>query len=221
MNQEMLKRQVADAVTDFITPGEILGVGAGTTVHHLIEAIAEKSIHIKGLVVCSSEAKQLAQKHGFKVLTLAEVGQLELYIDGTDEVNDALCCLKGGGGAATLEKITASIASRFICIADESKLVTRLGKNAPVAIEVLQEARGSVARACIGLGGRPVYREGFITQHGHEIIDVYHLNLSEPIQLETRLNNMPGVVGHGLFAVNRPDLLLLSNQSGIRTLKPN
>jgi ribose 5-phosphate isomerase A len=218
MTQDELKQFVAREVVNYILPNEVLGLGAGSTVEHLIREIAKQQVEIKGVVVCSESARLVAIKEGLEVFPLSQVGRLSLYIDGADEVDASLCCLKGGGCAATLEKITASVSDRFICIVDESKLSSRLGKKAPVSIEVIKQARSAVSRACVGLGGRPVYREGFISQHGNDIIDVYDLPLSQPIALEEKLNNIPGVVGHGLFAILRPHSLLLASSKGIKTI---
>tara|TARA_A100001015_G_scaffold315218_1_gene426534 strand:+ start:2698 stop:3363 length:666 start_codon:yes stop_codon:yes gene_type:complete len=219
MSQDHEKIQVAKAALHYIDPNTILGLGAGSTVTCLLNEIEKAGIELKGVVTASSAIAEQADRLRFNVMSINEVSDLHVYIDGADEVNRSLLCLKGGGGAQTLEKVMARMSKEFICIVDQTKLVKLMGKNIPVSIEVINSSRSFVARECRKLNGRPVYRSNFKTDHGNDIIDVYDFDLSQPIKLEETLNQIPGVVGHGLFALDRPNLLLVESNGQIEKIK--
>lgn len=217
MKQDQQKKSVAENVLEHIPHDAILGVGTGTTVNFFIEALTK----IKGKIECTvSSSKSTTEKLkalNIPVYDLNSVTQLDVYIDGVDEITKHMHCIKGGGGALTGEKILAEVAKKFICIADESKLVNVLG-TFPLPIEVIPMARSSVARTLVKMGGDPIYREGVITDYGNVILDVHNLDILDPVKLEADLNQIPGIVTNGLFARRKPDLLLLATQSGIKTL---
>src|SRR6185369_8663917 len=197
--QQEMKRRVAAAALQYLEDGMILGVGTGSTVNALLDQLGPWVGRLKG-AVSSSEASTLRLRAlGIPVLDLNEVDSLSLYIDGADEANERLQLIKGGGAALTREKIVAAAARRFICIADESKLVARLGRF-PLPVEVIPMARSLVARELATLGGRPVYRAGVVTDNGNHILDVHDLAIDDPVGLETRINQITGVVTVGLFA---------------------
>ena len=215
---DQLKLVAAEAAMDFVSQGDVLGLGTGSTVDAFIRILGARKPELEGIVASSMHTKAAVEALGYEVIDLNQVASIPVYIDGTDEINANLYCLKGGGGAQTGEKIVRSVAKQFVCIADESKWVTRLGTKVPVAIEVLTMARSAVARRCVKLGGNPVYRDGFKTDAGNVILDVYDLPLSEPLKLEQRLNDIPGVVAHGLFAREAADVLLLATNQGIKKI---
>lgn len=221
MSQDQLKQAVAEAALAYIRPllenDSVIGIGTGSTANLFIDALAS----IKGLVnatVASSEASTARLKsHGIPVYDLNTVDQVDFYIDGADESNAALQLIKGGGAALTREKIVAAVAAKFICIADESKLVHTLGQF-PLPVEVIPMARSHVARELVKLGGDPVYREGVVTDNGNVILDVYNFPIPQPLAMEQKINNITGVVTNGLFALRPADVLLLGTDSGVRTL---
>jgi ribose 5-phosphate isomerase A len=215
-SQDELKKQAAEAALGYVEGG-VIGVGTGSTVNHFIDALATLKGRIEG-AVSSSEAssKRLAQ-HGIPVLDLNAVGSLSLYVDGADESNQSLQLIKGGGGALTREKIVAAASERFVCIADESKLVSVLGRF-PLPVEVIPMARSYVARELAKLGGNPVWREGYTTDNGNLILDVHGLQIAEPLALEQDINNIAGVVTVGIFALRPADVMILGSASGPRTL---
>jgi ribose 5-phosphate isomerase A len=221
MSQDQLKQAVADAALEYIRPllenDSVIGIGTGSTANLFIDALAG----IKGLVnatVASSEASAARLKgHGIPVYDLNTVNQVDFYIDGADETNAALQLIKGGGAALTREKIVAAVAAKFICIADESKLVHTLGQF-PLPVEVIPMARSHVARELVKLGGDPIYREGVVTDNGNVILDVYNFPIPQPLAMEQKINNITGVVTNGLFALRPADVLLLGTASGVRTL---
>lgn len=215
-SQLQLKRAVAQAVLSHIEEDMILGVGTGSTVNCLIELLPQ--MHIKGAVASSKVTQDKLEALGIEVMDLNFVGELDLYIDGADEVNPNLQLIKGGGGALTREKIVAAASKEFICLVDESKWVTTLGREFPVPIEVLPQARSYVARELVKLGGEPVYREGFVTDYGNIILDTYDLDIQSASEMEQRLNNIVGVVCNGVFAANQADKLLIARPSGVETL---
>ena len=217
MNQDTLKKQVAEAALRYITDDVIVGVGSGSTVNYFIEALAKIKGKIKGAVAASIETENRLKALHIPVYDLNSVDSLSVYIDGADEFNAFKYLLKGGGGALTREKIIATAAKQFICIADETKEVKTLGKF-PVAIEVIPMARGLVARAVVKLGGQPDYRTGFKTDNGNIILDVHQLDLINPLQLEETLNNIAGVVCNGIFAKRSADKILVAHQQGIREI---
>lgn len=219
MTPEDKKRNAAEAAIDYVKPGSTIGVGTGSTVNHFIDLLAEKMKGKVSAAVSSSEASsERLRAHGIKVVELNEVGELDLYVDGADESNHQLHLIKGGGGALTREKIVAAASAVFVCIADDSKLVTTLGAF-PLPVEVIPMARGLVIGALQGLGGDPRLREGFITDNGNQILDVHGLQIDDPIDMEIRINQIVGVVCVGLFAHRPADLLILGSDDGIRSIQ--
>lgn len=214
MDQNEQKRQVAIAALEFINSGCALGVGTGSTVNHLIDALPAIRNQIQSVVSSSVESTRRLQEHGFEVSELSEVGRCDLYIDGADEANKHFHLIKGGGGALTREKIIAAASRKFICIADESKLVGALG-GFPLPVEVIPMARSYVAREMIKYRGQPVWREGFITDNGNEILDIHNLNITNPVDMESRISLLPGVVTVGLFAHKPADVLLIGGVNGV------
>ena len=212
------KRMVAEAALAFIEPGTTLGVGTGSTVNCLIELLPSVRDRIDQVTSSSSASTTLLETNGFKVTTLNEVGPLDLYIDGTDESNKRLQLIKGGGAALTREKVLAGAARKFLCIADDSKLVGMLG-SFPLPIEVLPMAQEFVARQLIKLRAQPVWRDGVITDNGNHILDVHDLAISNPLEMETRLNQIPGIVTVGIFAHRSADILLLAGDEGVREMR--
>jgi len=216
MTADELKKQAAWAALEYIEDG-IVGVGTGSTVNHFIDALATIKGRIDGAVSSSIVSEQRLKEHGIPVLDLNEVGDIAIYVDGADESNHNLQLIKGGGGALTREKIIAAASEKYVCIADESKLVDVLGKF-PLPVEVIPMARSYVAREIVKLGGQPVYREGFITDNSNVILDVHGWDIMEPIELEKTLNNIVGVVTNGLFAMRPADVLLLGSEDGTKTV---
>lgn len=217
MGSDTLKKAAAEAAIAYVPRGEVLGVGTGSTVNYFIQALEKMKDDIPGAVSSSNASTRLLEAAGIRVLSLNEVHELSVYVDGTDEVNRHLQLIKGGGGALTREKILAAASRKFVCIADHSKLVGALGAF-PLPIEVIPMARSLIARKLVKLGGRPVLREGFKTDNNNLILDVHDLTINEPIQLEQTLNNIPGVVTNGLFAARPADVLILAEEGGVRTI---
>ncbi len=219
MTPEDKKRNAAKAAIDYVKPGSTIGVGTGSTVNHFIDLLAEEMRGKVTATVSSSEASSdRLRGHGIKVVDLNEVGELDLYVDGADESNHQLHLIKGGGGALTREKIIAAASAVFVCIADDSKLVTTLGAF-PLPVEVIPMARGLVAGALQGLGGDPRLREGFVTDNGNQILDVHGLQINDPVDMEIRINQITGVVCVGLFAHRPADVLILGTDDGIRSVQ--
>ncbi|ELA08480.1 ribose-5-phosphate isomerase A [Moraxella macacae 0408225] len=214
--QQQLKQAAAKQALTLIEPGMILGVGTGSTVNCLIDLLAK--VNLKGAVASSQVTENKLKALGIEVLDLNQTGELDLYIDGADEVNSGLELIKGGGGALTREKIVAAASKQFICMVDDSKWVQTLGVAFPVAIEVLPQARSYVARELVKLGGEPVYREGFVTDYGNLILDVYDLDIGDPLAMEQCINNITGVVCNGIFAKRKADKLLIARQTGVEIL---
>jgi len=212
------KRNAAKAALEFIQPGMTLGVGTGSTVDFLIEMLPGIRDQIDRVVSSSKASTKLLEEHGFAVATLNEVGDYDIYVDGADESNKRLQLIKGGGGALTREKILAAAARRFICIVDDSKLVGMLGKF-PLPIEVLPMAQEMVSRRLVKMRGQPVWREGFITDNGNHILDVHDLQITNPLEMEARINRIPGVVTVGIFAERTADILLIGEDSGVREVR--
>lgn len=212
------KRMAAQAALDYVKPGMVVGVGTGSTVNYFIDALATMKHDIDGAVSSSQASTERLKQHGIAVYDLNGVADLPIYVDGADEVNRHKQMIKGGGGALTGEKIIAAVAEKFICIADESKLVTALG-DFPLPVEVLPMARSYVARQIVQLGGDPVLREDFISDHGNVILDIYNLNIGKPIELEQQLNQITGLVTNGLFADRGADVVLLSDGTQVRVLE--
>lgn len=214
---EALKYKAAEAALKYIDGIPILGIGTGSTVNYFIDLLAGFKSQIEGAVSSSEGTTERLKKLGIPVLDLNAVGGLEIYIDGADEINPNLQLIKGGGGALTREKIIAAASRKFVCIADEGKYVDYLGRF-PLPIEVIPMARSFVARQMVKLGGRPQWREGYITDNGNQIIDVHNLEIFKPIELEQTINNIPGVVTVGIFALRPADVVLLGTESGVKTL---
>ena len=217
MSSDKLKKAAAEAALDYIEPGDIVGIGTGSTVNYFIDGLAAVKGKIDGAVASSEASAGRLAKHGIEVMDLNHVGTLRIYVDGADEATRHLHLIKGGGGALTREKIVAEAAEKFVCIADHSKLVDRLGKF-PLPVEVIPMAQSLVARALARLGGQPALRSGFKTDNGNIIIDVQNLDIMNPVEMEREINQMPGVVTVGLFARRGADLLLLGSEDGVQTL---
>jgi len=217
MTQDELKKMVAEAALEYVVPGTIIGIGTGSTANHFIDCLAGIKGKIDGTVASSNASAERLAAHGIPVMDLNSAGELSLYVDGADESNHYLQLVKGGGGALTREKIVAASAEKFVCIADGSKLVDVLGAF-PLPVEVIPMARSMVARELVKLGGQPVYREGFVTDNGNDILDVHNLEIMEPAKLEQTLNNIPGMVTNGLFALRPADVLLLGTEEGVKKI---
>jgi ribose 5-phosphate isomerase A len=221
LSQQDLKQQAADAALALIEPlltaQAVIGVGTGSTADLFIDSLARYRGRFRGAVASSERSAKRLSALGILVLDLNEVQTMPVYVDGADEINSQLHMIKGGGGALTREKIVSFVAQQFICIADESKLVESLGRF-PLPIEVLPMARESVARVTQQLGGKPVLRQGFITDNGNQILDVHGLMIDDAPELERQLNNIPGVVTNGLFAIRPAHFALLATQQGVRRL---
>lgn len=218
MQQNEKKRQAALAALEYIADGAALGVGTGSTVNFFIDALPEIRDKISKIVSSSEASTELLQSHGFEVSTLAETGDLDLYVDGADEANKHFHLIKGGGGALTREKIVAAAARKFVCIIDDTKMVGSLGAF-PLPVEVIPMARSYVARQFVKMRGRPVYREGFVTDNGNEILDIYDLNITNPPELEERVSRMAGVVTVGIFAHRGADVIIMAGDQGITKLE--
>jgi len=217
MDQNSRKLQAARAAVEFIKPGMALGVGTGSTVNLFIDEIGRFRGDLAAVVASSRATEARLRAHGFKVVELDQVGDLDLYVDGADEANKHFHLVKGGGGALTREKVLAAASRKFVCIIDGSKWVATLGKF-PLPVEVIPMARSYVARQFVKLRGQPVWRENFVTDNGHQILDVHNLQITNPPELESRLNQIPGIVTVGLFA-NRPaDVILMADDSGVKRL---
>lgn len=217
MTQDEQKRAVAQAAIQYIPAGCVVGVGTGSTANYFIDELAKIKHKIEGAVASSEATTQRLNGHGIEVIDLNSIDVLPIYVDGTDEITEHLAMIKGGGGALTREKIVAAVAKKFICIADQSKLVKVLGKF-PLPIEVIPMARGYVAREITRLGGQPMLRQGFTTDNGNIILDVHGLQILNPVELETTLNHITGIVTNGLFAKRGADVLLLGINDGIQTI---
>jgi len=221
MNQDALKQAVAraalDRIKDRLQADTVIGIGTGSTANHFIDCLAEFRTRFAGAVASSEASAQRLKQHGIEVFDLNSSGTLEVYVDGADEANERLELIKGGGAALTREKIVAACAREFICIADESKYVERLG-NFPLPVEVIPMARSYVARELVKLGADPVYRQGVVTDNGNVILDLYQFPIDQPCAIESRINQITGVVTNGLFALRPADVLLLGTPDGVKTL---
>ena len=217
MSQDDLKRAVAQAAIAYVPADSIVGVGTGSTANYFIDELAKIKHQVRAAVASSEASAQRLQGHGIKVISLNDAGTLPVYVDGADEITRHLHMVKGGGGALTREKIVAAASRKFICLCDASKLVDVLGKFA-LPIEVIPMARSYVARQLVTLGGQPQLREGFTTDNGNIILDVHGLQILNPVELETTLNNLAGVVTNGLFARRAADVLLLGTPNGVQTI---
>jgi len=219
MNQDEMKKVAAQAALEYLPDGGVIGVGTGSTVNHFIDLIAPLKHKFEGAVSSSEASTERMKAHGIAVYDLNAVGELEIYVDGADESNKFLHLIKGGGGALTREKIVAAASKKFVCIADESKLVDVMGEF-PLPVEVIPMARSYVAREIVKLGGTPVWRENFVTDNGNVILDINNLRIMEPVKLEEALNNITGVVTNGLFARRPADVLILGTPNGAKTILP-
>jgi len=217
MTQDELKQAVARAALAHVAEGEIVGVGTGSTANFFIAELASLGQRIRGAVASSEATRKRLEAHGIQVLDLNQVDRLPVYVDGADEINRSLQMIKGGGGALTREKIVAAVAGKFVCIADESKLVPVLGRF-PLPVEVIPMALTHVRRQLARLGGEPRVREGCITDNGNLIVDLHGLEIADAVALESRINQIVGVVTNGLFACRPADVCLLATPGGVRTL---
>ena len=218
MTQDEKKQAVARAALEFVQTGTIVGVGTGSTANYFIDALAGIKSKIEGAIASSEESARRLAAHGIAVLDLNSVSELSVYVDGADESTRHLALIKGGGGALTREKIVAAVASKFVCVVDDSKLVDRLGAF-PLPVEVIPMARSYVARRIVRMGGYPELREGFTTDNGNVILDVRNLEILDPASMESELNQIVGVVCNGLFARRPADVLLVGRDSGVESLE--
>ena len=221
MNQDQKKEKSAKEAFSFIEQDikedSVIGIGTGTTTNFFIEELNKARLHIKG-VVCSSDASEKLIDSSYEVLSLNEVHSIDFYIDGADEYNDRKELIKGGGGALTREKILAYSSDIFVCIVDESKYTDLLGKF-PLPIEVIEIARSAISRELMKMGGKPIFRNGFISDNGNQIIDIHNLPIDIPYDLEARLNNIPGVVENGIFANRKADVIICSTDSSVEIIQ--
>jgi ribose 5-phosphate isomerase A len=211
------KKRAAEAALAYVEENTVIGVGTGSTVNHFIDALAARNLRIRGAVSSSEGSTARLKKHRIEVFDLNAVGDLDMYVDGADESDPHLRLIKGGGAALTREKIVAAASRRFVCIADDSKLVDVLGRF-PLPVEVIPMARSYVARQLLKLGGHPVWRENVVTDNGNQIIDLHNLRITDPVALEAAVNQIAGVVAVGLFAYRPADVLILGTETGTRTL---
>jgi len=217
MSQDAMKKSVAEAAVKYVEAGTVIGIGTGSTANFFIDALAEIKHKIEGTVASSVASAERLKKHGIPVLDLNAADDIAIYVDGADEATRFLHLIKGGGGALTREKIVAAASRKFVCIADQSKLVDVLGAF-PLPVEVIPMARSYVARQMVKLGGQPVLRQGFTTDNGNLILDVHNLEIIDPPKLEAELNNIAGVVTNGIFALRPADVLLLGTPEGVQTI---
>ena len=221
MNQDQKKEKSAKEAYKLIEPSirrdSVIGIGTGSTTNYFIEELNQARLDIKG-VVCSSEASAELIDNVYQVLSLNEVHSIDFYVDGADEFNDRKELIKGGGGALTREKILASCSETFICIVDESKFTNLLG-SFPLPIEVLEIARSAISRELMKMGGKPIFRNGFTTDNGHQIIDIHNLPMEVPYELEEKINNLPGVVENGIFSKRKADVILSATDYEIKEIR--
>jgi len=217
MTQDELKQSVAREAIKYVVEDAVVGVGTGSTANFFIDELAKMKNRITGAVASSDRSAERLKGHGIRLFDLNSVNELPVYIDGADEITEHLAMIKGGGGALTREKIVAAAAKKFVCIADGSKLVPVLGKF-PLPVEVIPMARAYVARQMVKLGGQPQLRENFTTDNGNVVLDVRGLSILNPVELETAINNIAGVVTNGLFARRGADVLLLGTNTGVRAI---
>ncbi len=218
MTPDEKKQVAAKAALEYVEVGTVIGIGTGSTANYFIDMLADIKHKVDGTVASSEASAARLKQHGIQVLDLNAVDGISVYVDGADETTRHLQLIKGGGGALTREKIVAAVARKFVCIADESKLVDVLGKF-PLPVEVIPMARGYVARRITKLGGNPIWRDGFVTDNGNIILDVHNLEILEPSKLETELNQVTGVVTNGLFALRPADVLILGTDQGAKTME--
>ena len=221
MNQDLKKKNSAIEAFNLINPklnkDSVIGIGTGSTTNFFIEELNSSNLHIKG-VVCSSKASASLIRNTYDVLSLNEVHSLDFYVDGADEYNDRKELIKGGGGALTREKILAYSSESFICIVDETKHTDLLGREFPLAIEVIEIARSAVSRELMKMGGKPIFRNGFTSDNGNQIVDVHNFPIEIPYELEAEINNIPGVVENGIFAKRKADVIICATDNYINIL---
>jgi ribose 5-phosphate isomerase A len=217
MNPEQAKQQVAEAAIQYIEWDWVIGVGTGSTANLFIDELAKIKGQIDGTVASSEASAERLRSHGIKVMELDQVGTLPIYVDGADEATKHRHLIKGGGAALTREKIVAAASEKFICIADDSKLVATLGAF-PLPVEVIPMAKSYVGREMVKLGGNPIFREGIVTDNGNFILDVHDLKIDNPVELERKINQIAGVVTNGIFAQRGADVLLLGGEQGVTTI---
>ncbi len=218
MTPDEKKQLAAKAALDYVEVGTVIGIGTGSTANHFIDLLAGIKHKVDGTVASSEASAARLKQHGIQVLDLNAADSISVYVDGADESTRFLQLIKGGGGALTREKIVAAVAEKFVCIADDSKLVDILGKF-PLPVEVIPMARSHVARQITRLGGNPVWRDGFVTDNGNIILDIHNLEIMEPSKLETELNQITGVVTNGLFARRPADVLILGGDQGAKVME--
>ena len=218
MNQLEMKKIAAQAALQFVKPEMIVGVGSGSTVNCFIEALGSMKDEIKGAVAASKNSEELLKKHGIEVFSANDVTNLDIYVDGADEINPQKMMIKGGGAALTREKIVAALAKNFICIVDSSKQVDVLGSTFPLPVEVIPMARSQVARKLVVLGGAPEYREGVVTDNGNIILDVHNFEILNPVEMEKELNNIAGVVTNGIFALRPANTVIVGTPNGAKII---
>ena len=218
MDADSKKREAAEGALELVEPGSVVGVGTGSTTNHFIDALARIRHRIDATVASSEETAERLRARGMRVSDLNSVDEVSVYVDGADECTRHRQLVKGAGGALTREKIVAASARQFVCIVDDSKLVDVLGSSAPVPVEVIPMARGYAARRILRLGGNPFWREGVVTDNGNIVLDVHGLDLVEPAETESALNQITGTVANGLFAHRRADVVLVGTGTGVRTL---
>ena len=221
MNQDLKKENSAKEAFKLIKPNlqkdTVIGIGTGSTTNFFIEELNREKIHIKG-VICSSNASEQLIDNSYEIFSLNEVHSIDFYVDGADEYNDRKELIKGGGGALTREKILAYSSDQFICIVDETKHTDLLGRF-PLPIEVIEIARSAISRELMKMGGKPVFRNGFTTDNGHQIIDIHNLPIEVPYDLEAEINNIPGVVENGIFANRKADIIVCASDNNIEVIQ--
>ena len=221
MNQDLKKKNSAieafNLIKSKLHKDSVLGIGTGSTTNFFIEELNSSNLHIKG-VVCSSKASASLIRNTYDVLSLNEVHSLDFYVDGADEYNDRKELIKGGGGALTREKILAYSSKSFICIVDETKHTDLLGREFPLAIEVIEIARSAVSRELMKMGGKPIFRNGFTSDNGNQIVDVHNFPIEIPYELEAEINNIPGVVENGIFAKRKADVIICATDNSMNIL---
>ena len=221
MNQDLKKDNSAKEAFKLIKPNlqkdTVIGIGTGSTTNFFIEELNREKIHIKG-VICSSNASEQLIDNSYEIFSLNEVHSIDFYVDGADEYNDRKELIKGGGGALTREKILAYSSDQFICIVDETKHTDLLGRF-PLPIEVVEIARSAISRELMKMGGKPVFRNGFTTDNGHQIIDIHNLPIEVPYDLEAEINNIPGVVENGIFANRKADIIVCASDNNIEVIE--
>ncbi|MDH3439510.1 MAG: ribose-5-phosphate isomerase RpiA [Gammaproteobacteria bacterium] len=217
MDQQEKKLLAAKAALDYVLPGSVVGVGTGSTVNEFIDLMPSISERIDSIVSSSRQSTERMEGLGFEISTLNSTGDVDVYIDGADEATKHMHLVKGGGGALTREKIVAGASRKFVCIIDDSKLVGMLG-GFPLPIEVIPMAQSFVARKMVKMRGQPIWRDGFVTDNGNHILDVHNLQITNPLEMENRINQIPGVVTVGIFAHRPADVLIVATDTGVRVM---